>query len=393
MPETDALVVGAGPAGSVAALLLARAGAAVTIVERAHFPRRKVCGEYLNCGAVRSLDALGLGRAVRERSSPIRGILLTPQGAPAVELAFPDVSLALARESLDALLLDAARAAGARLVHARVEDLIEEGGRICGVLARDESGERGDVRASVVIGADGAGSVVARRLGVIRHARGPRRFAIGGHYGGFGSLNGLIEMYAAPGAYFAINPLDAERANVMVVVRQRELAGWSRDVDEGIRGAAQTLGRGRRSFAGAVRIGERVAVGPLEFDVRRSSAPGVLLAGDAAGFLDPFSGQGVFLALRGAQAAAAAVLDALAFPQREAEAFARYECAHDRELRNRRRLARVVTALIDVPFLARRAARRIRRLPARAEDLLRALCGLAEPDRALAPAALARLLL
>jgi geranylgeranyl reductase family protein len=391
--QADVVVVGGGPAGSVSALLLARAGFDVALIERARFPRRKVCGEYLNLGALQMLDRIGLGEDVRRAGSVLRGIRLVPPAARPVELHFAGVALALARETLDALLLDAARKAGARVVEARAVDLtFESGGRASGIVTRDDAGNAATLRCRFIVGADGTGSFVARRLGLVRASRGPRRFAVGGHYRGFGAMDGLVEMYVGAGAYFAVNPLGEERANVMVVVRERALAQWTRDVDRGVSGKAAELGRGHRSFAGTERIGARVAIGPLAFDTKRATAPGALLVGDAAGFLNPFTGQGVYLALTGAVAAAAAVRSTLSSPRAEAAALATYERSRARDMRARRRLSQVVTTMIDVPFLARRATSRIARDPGAADALLSALSGTSAPGAALAPRALARLL-
>jgi len=389
----DVIVVGGGPAGAATALELAKRGVAVALVERAQFPRRKVCGEYLNGGAVAQLDALGSGAAVRARARPLLGLRLVPPQSAPLELRFPVPALALARADLDALLLTGAREAGALVVRAHAEDVLFEDGRAAGIVARDEGGERCRLRARFVVGADGSGSLIARKLGLARTLRGARRFALGGHYRGLGDLGQHVEMYVGAGAYFALNPLDAERVNVMVVVRERQLAAWSGAVDEGMRGKALELGRGRRSFENAERLGERVSVGPLAFAVRDVVFPGALLAGDAAGFLNPFTGQGVFLALRGGLDAAETIAAALAAPEREAAAFRAYASRRASDLRARRRAARVVDALLEVPFLARRAATRLRRFPDLADALLGALSGASAPEGALAPALLGRLLI
>jgi len=386
------VIVGGGPAGSSTALLLARAGVDVRIIERARFPRTKVCGEYLNGGAVEALARLGLLAGVRALSSDLRGVRLVPAGVPAVTLAFPRPALACARAELDAVLLAAAEAAGAAIEQARVEEVLVERGRCVGVRVRTATGDLEDRAARVVVGADGSGSVVARKLGLTRSAVRGARYALGGHYVGFGTLDGFVEMYVGGGAYFALNPLGEGRTNVMVVVPRERLAGWAADLDAGLGAAAAALAVGVRSFGDARRIGPRVSIGPLDHRVRRPWAPGAILVGDAAGFLDPFTGQGVFLALTGAERAAAAVLAALREPAREAVPFAAYGRWRDADLAWRRRLARAVALLVDVPPLGRRAATRLTRFPDAAAALLEALAGLAPPQRAFRPSVLGKLL-
>ncbi len=385
----DVVVVGAGPAGSATALLLARAGYAVRVVERSEFPRAKICGEYLNAGAVDALERLGILEHVRGAGAPLRGVRIVAAGGPPVMLPFPRPSLACARAALDAILLDAARAAGASSERGRVEDVIAEGGRCLGVRVRTAEGALEERRAAIVVGADGIGSVVARKLGAAKPPRYGARYAIGGHYAGFGALDAHVEMFVGGGAYFALNPLSDTAANVMVVIPKARLAQWSRDVDAGVGGAAATLAGGARSFASAVRLGPRLSVGPLAHDVRRAAVPGALLVGDAAGFVDPFTGQGVFLALTGAERAADAVVGALRGVPGALEAYGRRQAS---EIAWRRRLCRAVALLVDVPPLARRASVRLGRFPEAAATLLDALAGAVPPQRALRFGVLARLI-
>ncbi len=385
-------MVGGGPAGSATALRLARAGIGVTLIERAAFPRRKVCGEYQNCGAVEALDDLGLRGLVQAAGTELQGIRLIPPHAPAVELRFSRAALSCDRATLDAIVLTAARNAGVNVVRGRVESLVFDGRRVTGVMYRDATGEAVHARSRIVVGADGTTSVVARKLGLTLPLRPKRRFAVGGHYRGFGDLNGFIEMYVGDGAYFAINPLDAGRANVMVVVPQAALAGWSADIDRGIAGRAAELGRGRRSFAHAERIGNRVSAGPLAHRVCAPVAPGALLVGDAAGFLNPFTGQGVYLALAGAREASAAIVQAFADRSAEDRAFQRYAAARQTDFRRRAVLCALVASLIDCSPLARRTAERLNRHAHARRTLVDAICGIGSPQSGYTPALLGRLL-
>jgi 2-polyprenyl-6-methoxyphenol hydroxylase-like FAD-dependent oxidoreductase len=388
----DVVIVGGGPAGSATALRLARAGVGVRIVERAQFPRRKVCGEYLNAGAVAALDDLGVLDAVKAASAPLRGVRLVAEDAPPVVLPFRRPALACAREVLDAILLDAARAAGAVVEHARVEEVMVDEGWVAGVYVRTPAGELEERPARYVVGADGVGSVIARRCEMTKPPPRSARYAVGGHYAGFEGLDGHVEMYVGDGAYFALNPLSDVRANVMVVVPRERLAQWSRDIDAGLGGAAAELGRGVRSFEGVTRLGPRVSVGPLAYATYVAYQADAVLVGDAAGFLDPFTGQGMFLALTGAERAAAAILSALETdgpPSDPLEDYARWRA---RDVAWRRRLSKAVALLVDVPLLARRAAERIQRFPEAGAALIDALSGVVPPQRAFRPAVLGRLL-
>jgi len=389
----DVLVVGGGPAGALAALLLARSGLDVTVVERAAIGRRKVCGEYLSAGAVERLDRLGLGEVARAAGSPLRGVRLQTAAAPPVELPFSGTALACAREHLDAALLRAACAAGAQVVQARVDDVLRSDDRVAGVRVRERDGATHTLSARWTIAADGAGSTVALRAGLTCAARGRARFAIGGHYGGFTDLDDRVEMYAGASAYLALNPLGGSTVNALVVAPKARLASWADGVEAGMANAVAHLSGGRRTLDPLQRVGPRVAVGPLAHAVRSPVAPGLLLAGDAAGFLDPFTGQGLYLAIVSAENAAAAVASAARDRAGEARTFARYARDRGRDVAARERLARVVRLLIDAPPLARRAALRLQRMPALGAALTDALAGLRPPSGVPLLATLGRLVL
>lgn len=369
----DVLVAGAGPAGSACALQLARAGFAVRIVDRAQFPRAKVCGDYLNAGALEALDELGMKHVLAPSARAIGGLRLFGSGAE-VELAFETPAWSLDRLILDDVLLRAAMDAGAAFERAQVEAVRCLPGKV-EVDVRDTAGDVRTFAAAVLVAADGANSTIARKLGLPRRIWGPVKFALGGTYEGFARLDDRIEMYVARHAYFAINPLTEGTANVMIVVEEQALRVWRDDVEGNLRKTARDLGAGRRSLEDVRIVGKRVAVGPLLAGSRPVTCGNVLFAGDAAAFVDPFTGQGVYLALRSAAAAARAAGTALRDPASRRAAWDAYAREHRDAVRERRRVATVAGLVVRNPLLARASAAIARRSAAPFRKLVRAVSG------------------
>jgi len=384
------VVVGGGPAGSACAARLAARGLNVTLLERATFPRTKVCGEYLNTAAQEQLDEIGIGDGVGGECNRIEGIRLNV-GSQRVELPFAVPAWAIARSRLDDVLLSHARAAGVRAItNARVEN-VERAGPCLRVRFRDASGFDHILEADIVVGADGLGSLVARKLRLSGGERRRGRFAVGGHYSGFGDLGGFIEMYVAPKAYFAINPLNATLANVMIVVEQSDLHRWTGAFDERMAQTAAQLAGGKRGIHEVHRLGKRVAVGPLGHTVRNVADRGAYLVGDAAGFIDPFTGQGVFLALCSAKLAAESIEAELAVKESPERVRARYRREHRDMFGARARLASLVSLIVRTPWLTKRAARNLQRSADLRRVVMQAIGGTEVLGRSIDSAMLLRL--
>jgi flavin-dependent dehydrogenase len=307
----DAIVSGAGPAGSIAALVLARAGARVWLLERETFPRPKLCGDTINPGAVATLADLGLTGGPLIGASRLTGMLVTSPHTSVTGL-YPEgqVALALSRAVFDQWLADAAVAAGARLEYGvRVlQPLWQDNGIVAGVVVRTPRGETMRLPARMTIAADGRRSVLARAAKLSWHPASPRRWAFGVYATDVGDMTTLGEMHVRPGSYVGLAPLGNGVTNVCAVTGPRPGGRTPIDV---IRRALDADERLRARSSGWRPIGAPQVLGPLAVDTDRVGVPGLLLAGDAAGFVDPMTGDGLHLAIRGGVLAAAATLEAL----------------------------------------------------------------------------------
>ena len=181
-PVCDVLVVGAGPAGAVAATVLARRGARVRILDRARFPRHKLCGDTVNPGTVALLRRLEMGDHLETMGLPVEGMVVTGPDGASVAGTYPNglVGRSMVRRELDSALLQHALSAGADFEPGTcVRDAVIDAGRepqVGGIVA---SGGR-ILRASVVIAADGRRSTLGFGLGLTRHPAGPRRWTSSG---------------------------------------------------------------------------------------------------------------------------------------------------------------------------------------------------------------------
>lgn len=317
----DVLVIGGGPAGSGTALRLARLGHRVTLIDRDRFPRDKPCSEYMSPETVRHLDALGVlasldraGGAALDgtRVSGPLGSTLVGTFARAGGTPFRATGLGLVRSVLDATLLSAARDAGV-VVHERVtarEIVRDAAGAIAGVRGTNAHGAPLELRARVVVGADGLGSIVARRAGLHRQGR-LRRIAFVAHVAGVRDLSATTELHVGRDGYVGINALGGGVANVALVVPAHLASAAkgnpSRFFAEQIASVPQV--RDRIDVRNIVR--DVMVTGPFDAMSRRSTTDGALLVGDAADFFDPFTGEGICSALRGAELAATALDEAL----------------------------------------------------------------------------------
>ncbi|MCC6989195.1 MAG: FAD-dependent monooxygenase [Acidobacteria bacterium] len=373
-PIDDVTVVGAGPAGALAALMLARRGLRVRLLDRARFPRPKLCGDTLNPGALASLaHHLDLG-TLRPLGVPLTGMRLSGPGGVTVTGRYPaGVSgLSVTRFVLDAWLLEEARQAGVTVEEGgHVRGPAIGNGTVHGVRIATAAGER-DHRSRMVLGCDGRASVLARACGLAATPPSPRRWAFGAYVHDVRGVDPAFgEMHVRDGSYLGIAPVAGGLANVCLVLPRPRAAGAVARPWEAIREAVAADALLRDRFAAARLVSRPVVLGPVAVDVSRAGVPGMLLAGDASGFVDPMTGDGLRLAIDGAQLAAAMAADVLEGRLTADAAPAALAAARHRAFAAKWRFNRGLRALVDAPSLVRAATLAARAWPGAFEAMVR----------------------
>jgi menaquinone-9 beta-reductase len=324
--EADVLVVGAGPGGSATAYHLATHGADVLLVDKAIFPREKVCGDGLTPRGVRSLERMGVDpresgftRVDRLRTYGVRGTVID---LPWPKLrSFPTYGVVRTRLDLDNLLATRAEKAGARFLQGveATKPVRAEDGWVTGGILK-ENGDVREVRARFVVAADGASSRFAQQAGVSRDDSRPMGIAARRYY--------RIPREQEPVLEAFVNIVDPVTDGVMAGY------GWIFPLGDGVvnvgAGLLNTFTRFKEISARKLLdaflanlprqwgIKEENAVGqvlsgPIPMGMNRQplAVPGMLLVGDAGGLVNPFNGEGIAYAMETGELAAELITDAL----------------------------------------------------------------------------------
>lgn len=404
------IVVGGGPAGSGTAIWLAEQGVSVVLFDRANFPRDKACGEFLTPQAARLLRDLGVWEHLMDAGiRPVAATVLVSPKADGGQMRYaPDdrnVGWAMRRTTLDAILLARAREAGVAVhegfaVRSVCREESGSGQQVVGITGKDADGEPHSVGARLIVGADGTHSLIARQLNMVKALPRLQRLAIVAHFRNVSGNGDTIEMRASeqtvcgmgfPGGGSSAGNTghDANLTLVVPTSQASQIAGRAGDfVEQTLQSKFPLLAE---RLAGADREQVVRTVGCYGHRCRPAVADGVLLVGDAATFIDPFTGEGVYFALRGAQHAAETASEALRRGDTSRRGLAAYTGARC-ELSRRYQLLDIVQTVVRTPALLSRAVCRLDRYPAAAARLFNVLGGTRPPTDVLHPALLWRLL-
>ena len=395
------LIAGAGPAGSATAVLLARSGCSVLAIDRARFPREKACSEYMSPETVRILGRLGVVEALEAAGAvPLEGLKVTASRAAAqgrFALASPPpfrpTGLSISRRILDYQLVTAARAAGAVVSEqTSLEELLYDGGAIRGAVLRERSGQRHVVRARLTVGADGLRSVVARRIGDRTYGS-PRRVAFVAHVAGVQEMSVSAELHFGRFGYVGLNPIGHGLTNVALVVPSGEAAPARGRLEQFFFAKLREFPDVHRRLASGDLVRAVLATGPFAAWSGRVTAPGALLVGDAADFFDPFTGDGIYSALRGAELVVETMLPALhdSIGSSIEDALPEYRRMRRRVFVGKWIFERLIGWSMHLPSLFERGIARIGRRDGMASTLIGVAGGFVPARKVLNPVFIARM--
>lgn len=375
MSEAAVVVVGAGPSGAATALVLSRAGHAVTVLERARFPRDKACGEGLMPPGVAVLRRLGVLEEVLATQAPkLLGVMYTHRGGtPNAYAPFPapqdggeQWGLGVRRTIFDNVLADSLRRAPGVT--------FAEGVRATGVL-RDAQGtitgvrtDAGPVAATVVIAADGLHSPLRAAAGWTGTTKHDGRYGLAGHWRlDVRHLDRITVTFAASQEWYEA-PVGPELLLVSTLGSRTAIGTTAPDYEAAAREALPVL-------RNAELVSPPLAAGQFRQRPRTIATSGMFLVGDAAGYDDPTTGEGIGVGLLLGERLGVHLSALLAGDIDRTTAEARYRRDHRELWRNRTRVTSLALIMAQHPALSRRAVAKAAVRPHALETLLGINCG------------------
>jgi len=332
----DAVIVGGGPGGSTAAAFLSGRGRKVLLLEKEHFPRDKTCGDAISGKSLGILRELKLENEVMKSDhGEVTGLTFSSPNGKEVTIPLRksneegSKSYICRRMVYDNLLWKNAAKAADTHEGTEVIGVLRENGKICGVKAKGADGQEFEYHGKIVIGADGVSSLVAREARGAEIDPAHACLAHRAYYSGVKGMHGAIEIHFVksimPG-YFWIFPLENGLANVGIGMRMSDARKHNVNLQKAMQEMLATNPLFAERFKDAKMVSQMKAWSlPLGSKRRVVHADNVLLVGDAAGLVDPFSGEGIGNAMLSGRLAAQAADEALAAGDTSAQFLSVYE--------------------------------------------------------------------
>ncbi len=361
----DVVIAGGGPAGTSAAIHLAERGMKVLLAEQKKFPRAKLCGEFISPECINHFERLGVADSI-----------FAAQGATLIETSFysrrgnkvtvpshwfgPDrAAIGLSRAEMDRLLLERARQVGVTVLQeTQVVDPILNGHRVSGMRVRVNDQIK-DCRASITIDATGRTRALARKISATNDRQRARLIAFKAHLQHAQVAPGVCEIYFYPGGYGGLSNIEGGLSNLCFIAAARDVRRYGSDPEEVLKTTVLRNSRAAFALAKAEYAKPWLSVA-LESFGRHKLVPaeGLLLIGDAAAFIDPFTGSGMLMALESGAVAAQSIIDGrnrIGDESSFSELANRFRISYARTFDSRLRVSSLLRRAAFVPRLAEAA--------------------------------------
>lgn len=314
----DIAIVGAGPAGSSTAIRLADSGFSVLLVEQKKFPREKLCGEFISPECLAHFAELGVLPEISSAGGTdlLETVFFARNGKNiSVKSEWfggsGSLALGLSRAEMDSLLLDRTRKLGVEVYeNTTASGLIFDDKTVTGIRLKDKDGAETSINAKLTIDATGRGRSLARRLEIpAKDTSRAKHVAFKTHLRGARIEDGACEIYAYHGGYGGCNRVEGDLYNLCFIASAEDTKRLGSDAERVMREAVFTNKRAEYAMKNAVVAKPWHAV-PIQRFGRGSLVPadGLVTVGDAAAFIDPFTGSGILLALESARIASAVII-------------------------------------------------------------------------------------
>jgi menaquinone-9 beta-reductase len=379
MNKYDAAIVGAGPAGSSTAIRLARAGLKVALVEQKKFPRQKLCGEFISPECVAHFDELGVTpKLLSAGGAEIARTVFYSRSGRSIDVKSEwfgtgNAAIGLSRAEMDLRLMEKAREVNVDVFEeTSVIGLLQRQTGVEGIRIKDSAGSETEIPALITIDATGRGQVLSRRLDSYRQKRKrpPTHVAFKAHLSGAKIDPGSCEIFAYSGGYGGCNNVEAGLANLCFIADAADVRACRSDPMRVMQDVIFRNVRAADVLARAKVESEWLAV-PIDRFGRSDVAPavGLIAIGDAAAFIDPFTGSGILMALESGRIAASSVIENISSGVEMVSNVysSRYSSTFERRLRFTSLLRRVafIPFLADATILALSASSSVQRYVAR----------------------------
>ncbi|MFH0737884.1 MAG: NAD(P)/FAD-dependent oxidoreductase [Candidatus Micrarchaeota archaeon] len=321
MENFDVIVLGGGPSGSSTAAFLSKAGKKVLLLDRAKFPREKICGDGISGRSVSVLRELGILKEFKDvERTEMFGITFSSPDGTVVPISSRKEGMTeppgfvCRREVFDNVLFQNAKKLCAKTMEGFIaSDLVMEGGKVVGVKGMFE-GKPMEFRSKILVGADGVAGITARKLNAVNTEDDHNCAAIRCYYENVGGLDDKIELHFIKGVlpgYFWIFPLPGKRANVGIGMLVTDMKKQKVNLQKLMFDTIETHPVFKSRFKDAKRYTDvKSWMLPLASKRMKIVGDGYVLVGDAASLIDPFTGEGIGNALTSGKHASMAILEA-----------------------------------------------------------------------------------